>query len=74
MIDIKHTKASRVEKLVNLEDGSVFIYDGDFYIKSDEEDGYGDPQCVRLKDGYLISPDGESLVEAATSVSMEVVL
>ncbi len=74
MIDIKHIEASKVEKLENLPDGAVFRYEGDFYIKSDEVDEYGDPQCLRIKDGCLVAPDAERLVEAATSVSVEVVL
>lgn len=74
MIDIKHNKKLTGEKIDNLKEGAVFMYEGDFYIKTDEEDGYGDPQCVRLKDGYLISPDSQSIVEAAASVTMEVVL
>lgn len=74
MIEIEHKSTTVTEKLNRIKSGTVFLYDEDFYIKSDETDGYGDPQCVRLKDGYLISPDEEMMVQVASSVKMEVKL
>ncbi len=74
MIEIEHKNVSNVDKVINLRDGAVFSYENEFYIKTDEVDDYGDPQCVRLKDGYMISPDADTLVPVAHSVKMEVQL
>lgn len=74
MIEIEHKSPTVTEKLNRVKFGSVFLMDNDFYIKSDETDGYGDPQCVRLRDGCLVSPDEEMIVQVANSVKMEVAL
>lgn len=74
MIDIEHKNVSNVDKIGNLRSGTVFSYENDFFIKSDEVDAYGDPQCVRLRDGYMISPDEETVVPVAHAVKMEVQL
>lgn len=44
------------DKKVSLEDtsdGAVFIYDYDYYIRTQQSDADGNIICVRLRDGYV---------------------
>lgn len=34
-------------------DGAVFIYDYDYYIRTQQSDADGNIICVRLRDGYV---------------------
>ena len=43
--------------------GTVFIYNGDYYIRTDENDELGNILCVTLKDGYVAYFDCDTKID-----------
>ena len=43
--------------------GTVFIYNGDYYIRTDENDELGNILCVTLKDGYVSYFDYDTKID-----------
>lgn len=46
--------SNNVFSLKNTFGGTVFIYDNDYYMRTQEIDSNDDIVCVRLKDGYTV--------------------
>lgn len=46
--------SNNVLSLENIFGGTVFIYDNDYYMRTQEIDSNDDIVCVRLRDGYVV--------------------
>ena len=46
--------------------GTVFVYDNDYYMRTQESDEDGNILCVRLRNGYLVPLDFNKKCEIFT--------
>lgn len=54
----------RTVSLGDVPSGTVFICNGDYYIKTDENDNLGNSLCVKLRDGYVSYFDCDAKIES----------
>lgn len=61
-----YAESNNMFPLENIISGTVFIYDNDYYIRTQESDEDGYILCVRLKDGYVLYVDPKKKFEVFT--------
>lgn len=49
-----YAESNNMFSLGNVKGGTVFIYENDYYIRTQESDEDENIVCVRLKDGYAV--------------------